>query len=294
MARSSYRIVHSTTYTYQVPVRVCHNIVMLHPRHDGATHPQNYRVLVKPHPEFVARREDYFGNQVQTFSLNESHRQLLVSASGKVDVVYPELPVPEQTQSWQVVRDQVLVQYDPNWFEVCQYRFDSPRVTVEPQFLDYARVSFRSNRPILEAALELTHRIHQDFEYDPRATEVHTPTTKAFEIRRGVCQDFAHVQIACLRSLGLSARYVSGYLRTEPVVGHRRLIGSDQSHAWVALYCGPEVGWIEFDPTNDKTCDSDHVPIAWGRDYHDVIPVRGVFLGGGDHDISVSVHVTAI
>ena len=151
--------------------------------------------------------------------------------------------------------------------------------------------SFTKARPILPAALDLTQRIFQDFAYDTTATDVYTSTAEAFELRRGVCQDFAHVQIACLRSIGLSARYVSGYLRTHPLPGQEKLVGADQSHAWISVYCGQKHGWIDLDPTNNKPSDLDHIPLAWGRDYHDVVPVRGVFLGGGHHQISVSVDV---
>ena len=161
-------------------------------------------------------------------------------------------------------------------------------------FEQYARHSFPTGRPILEAVLDLNQRIHRDFQYDPAATHVHTPTEEAYALRRGVCQDFSHVQIACLRALGLSARYVSGYLRTHAPTGQPRLIGADQSHAWVSVYCGQRIGWIDVDPTNDKLSDLDHIPIAWGRDYSDVVPVRGVFLGGGKHQVTVSVDVAPV
>lgn len=291
---ATYRIVHSTTYTYEQPVRVCHNIVMLTPRVDGASQPVNYRILVKPQPEVISRREDYFGNQIQTFSLEESHRQLLVAASGRVEVDHRSLPDTMMVPPWEQVRESVNSQTDRKWLETCQYRFSSPRIAISEEMTAYALQSFTPGRSILEAALELTGRVFNDFEYDSEATEVHTPTAEAFKIRKGVCQDFAHIQIGCLRSIGLCARYVSGYLRTEPALGEKKLIGADQSHAWISIYCGEQTGWVDLDPTNNKACDNDHIPIAWGRDYNDVIPVRGVFLGGGKHDIKVSVDVQLV
>ncbi len=292
--KHEYRISHVTTYSYESPVRVCHNLVMLTPRGDWVVNPLSHRVMVKPHPLTIHRREDYFGNAVHAFSIEESHRQLVVSASGRVEVSYDPLPPSEQSPAWEQVRQAVSAQSDPRWLEACQFRFDSERIQASPELADYARSSFPASRPILQAALELTRRIYSDYTYDTTATNVHTPTMEAFNLRRGVCQDFAHVQIACLRSLGLCARYVSGYLRTHPPVGQPRLVGADQSHAWVSVYCGQQLGWVDLDPTNNQLCHIDHIPIAWGRDYNDVVPVRGVFLGGGQHSITVSVDVAPI
>ncbi len=290
----AYRISHTTTYTYDSPVRVCRNLVMLSPRSDWVARPLGHRVTVKPHPLVIHRREDYFGNTVHAFSIEESHRQLIITASGRIEVCYDPLPPADQSLAWEQVREAVHAQSDPRWLEACQFYFNSDRIKVSPAFVDYARPSFPAGRPILQAALELTHRVFSDFAYDTTATHVNTPTEEAFAHRHGVCQDFAHVQIACLRSLGLSARYVSGYLRTHPPVGQARLVGADQSHAWVSIYCGQQLGWVDIDPTNDKLCHVDHIPIAWGRDYNDVIPIRGVFLGGGQHAINVSVDVSPV
>lgn len=290
----AYRISHTTTYTYDSPVRVCHNLVMLTPRSDWVVKPMGHRVHVKPHPQVIHRREDYFGNIVHAFSIEESHRQLIVTASGRVEVAYDPLPPLEESPAWEQVRDAVHQQTDLRWLEACQFRFNSERVQTGAELANYARRSFPTGRPILAAALELTQRIHEDFAYDTTATTVHTPTYEAFVLRRGVCQDFAHIQIACLRSLGLSSRYVSGYLRTLPPAGQPRLIGADQSHAWVSIYCGQQLGWVDLDPTNNRLCNIDHIPVAWGRDYTDVVPIRGVFLGGGQHTISVAVDVTPV
>ncbi len=292
MQNAIYRISHVTTYRYETPVRVCHNIVRLSPRSDWYARSINHRVSVKPTPSILNYREDYFGNQLCAFSIEESHRQLTVSASGRVQIEIEELPPADATPSWESIHESIRAQSDPRWLEACQFRYDSPRVQAGKPFASYAAPSFPVTRPILEAAIELTERIHQDFTYDTKATHVHTPTEEAFELRRGVCQDFAHIQLACFRSLGLSARYVSGYLRTEPKPGTEKLVGADQSHAWVSLYCGQQLGWVDLDPTNAKICDTDHIPLAWGRDYTDVVPIRGVFLGGGKHQITVSVDVS--
>jgi transglutaminase-like putative cysteine protease len=169
--------------------------------------------------------------------------------------------------------------------------YDSPRIRRSTIFREFAEPSFDAEDSAVDAISNLAQRIHDHFKYDPLATHCHTQTEEAFELRRGVCQDFAHIMIAALRSMGVPARYISGYLRTIPPPGKERLIGADQSHAWVAAYCGSETGWIEFDPTNSCLCGSDHIPIAWGRDYSDIVPVRGTFLGGGDSRMHVSVDV---
>lgn len=264
---------------------------MLTPRNDGIVRPLNHRVTIKPHPTLLNHREDYFGNQIHAFSIEESHRQLVVSAIGRAEVRYEPLPAPSETMPWESVKDSVQRQIDPRWLDACQFRFNSPRIETSSTYMQYALPSFTPGRPILQAGLDLTRRIFEEFKYDTAATHVHTSTEEAFGLKRGVCQDFAHVMIACLRSIGLSARYVSGYLRTYPPPGQTKLVGADQSHAWVSLYCGSRLGWVDLDPTNNKAANVDHIPIAWGRDYNDVVPVKGVFLGGGKHLVNVTVDV---
>jgi len=166
--------------------------------------------------------------------------------------------------------------------------FESPRVPVGAEFAAYAAPSFSTSRPLIEALLEFTARIHEDFRFDSKATDVRTSPVEVLRTRRGVCQDFAHLQVACLRSLGLAARYVSGYIRTYPPPGRPRLIGADASHAWASVYC-PDIGWLDVDPTNNLIPSDSHVTLAWGRDYGDVSPVRGVILGGRDHKLEVGV-----
>ncbi len=283
-----YRIRHVSSYHYSAPVSVCHNFLMLTPREGGRVHSLSHRLVIRPTPLFSSRRTDSFGNTVHSFAIEENHRQLAVTATSHVDVA--EARPPEKTPPWETVVGGVVAQTDPDWLEACRFAFDSPRISRAPEFADYAIASFVPERPILDAAFDLTKRIHEDFEYDKAATSVGTPTREAFDIRKGVCQDFAHVQISCLRSLGVPARYVSGYLRTVSRPGQPRIVGADQSHAWLAVYCGA-AGWVEVDPTNACLSSQDHIPIAWGRDYDDVVPVKGVVLGGGDHQLSVSVDV---
>jgi transglutaminase-like putative cysteine protease len=292
MESVTYRIHHTTTYNYSTPVRVCHNLVMLTPRGDGHAEILTHRLNIRPTPPILSKRTDYFGNLVHAFSIEESHRQLVVNATARVRVESRDCP--EISTPWNFVRQQIVSQIDPHWLDACRFAFNSPRIQMAPQFAEYSSVSFTPQRSILEAARDLTSRIHRDFKYDSLSTNVNTSTDRVFAQRSGVCQDFSHVQIACLRSIGLCARYVSGYLRTNPPPGKERLIGADQSHAWVSLYCGPELGWIDLDPTNDCLAGVSHIPIAWGRDYTDVTPFRGVFLGGGDHRLEVSVDVCPV
>jgi len=278
-----YKISHVTTYQYHSPVRVCHNYVMLTPREEFPVECHSYRLVIRPTPQVAARRKDSFGNTVHSFSIEESHRQLVVNASSRVTVSPRFLPAPETTLPWELSQQGIATQTDLDWFSACRYLYNSSRIRRSAEFADFAALSFTPGRPILEAAMELNTRIHQHFKYDTQATNVMTTPEEAFRMGEGVCQDFAHVQVACLRSIGLPARYVSGYLRNMPLPGQVRLIGADQSHAWLSLYCGSGLGWVDFDPTNNCTASTDHIPIAWGRDYSDVAPFRGVFLGGGEH-----------
>jgi transglutaminase-like putative cysteine protease len=289
-----YKITHTTTYNYSEPVRVCHNYVMLTPREDLHVRCQSHRLVIRPTPLLSGRRKDYFGNTVHSFSIEENHRQLTVTATSRVAVDEIPRPDPEASTPWEQIAEGTARQTDAHWWEACPFVFDSPRVQRDPRYRDFAEESFSAGRPIVAAAQDLVRRIHAGFQYDPQATSVTTSTEEAFQLRRGVCQDFAHIAIACLRSLGLPARYVSGYLRTIPPPGEPRRVGVDQSHAWVSLYTGPELQWMDFDPTNNAPCSTDHVPVAWGRDYSDVVPMKGVVLGGGEHQLHVSVDVAPV
>ena len=247
-------------------------------------------MIVHPEPFDIRRGRDSFGNNETYFSVEHPHMGLTVTAVSNVDVraiaLHPKYP------AWEDVVEE-LAQFDkePN-YAAAPFTFSTPRTAPFPEIEAYARESFTPGRCILEASRELTSRIHKEFAYDPRATNVSTPIKHVFENKRGVCQDFAHLQLACYRSLGLAARYISGYLRTYPPEGHVPLRGADASHAWISVYCG-QGQWIDFDPTNDMIPSTDHITVAWGRDYNDVCPIRGVILGGGTHLMSVSVDVHA-
>lgn len=285
-----YKVTHTTTYQYGAPVAVCHNQVHLTPREGRRVQCPMHRLSIRPTPSHSVNRRDYFGNLVHWFSIEESHRKMTITATSRVKVLPAEYKENAESPTWETVRDSLRDGSANDWLEAVQFLYDSPAIPRSEQLAEFARPSFPDGRPILQCVRDLTRRIYEEFEYDPRATEVTTPTLEAFELKRGVCQDFAHIQIGCLRSIGLAARYVSGYLRTEPPEGKPRLVGADRSHAWLSIFCGP-LGWLEFDPTNDTMCSLDHVMLAWGREYSDVSPIKGVFLGGGNQNHTVSVDV---
>ncbi len=289
-----YRVVHTTSYNYESPISVSHNRVILTPRECSWVRCLWHRLTVHPAPTWSIKRHDYFGNLVHVFGIEEGHMQLTVTAASQVEVFGQSLPLPADSPQWESLARNTGDSLLDDPLETSVFRFCSPRIATSQEFSQYAGESFSAGRPILEAVVELNSRMHADFQYDKESTDVDTSVEHAFELRRGVCQDFAHVQIAVLRSLGLSARYVSGYLRTLPPEGKERLVGADQSHAWVSLYCGQELGWVDLDPTNNCLCGVDHVPIAWGRDYSDIVPFRGVFLGDGRHRLEVSVDVCPV
>jgi transglutaminase-like putative cysteine protease len=196
-----------------------------------------------------------------------------------------------ESRPWEAVVESLVTDHSDAGLDAYQFVFDSQRVAASRELADYAATSFPEGRPLLEAVLDLTRNIHQDFRFDTKATEVSTPLQEFFQKRRGVCQDFAHLQIACLRSLGLAARYMSGYLRTMPPAGQPRLVGADASHAWCSIW-NPGAGWVDFDPTNNCVPTDGHITVAWGRDYSDVSPIHGVLLGGAKHTLDVGVDVT--
>ena len=293
-----YHITHTTRYTYTELAPVCHNLVHLAPRADARQKCVDYHLKVEPTPAFFTSRDDYFGNRAEYFSIESAHRNLQIIAESTVEVL-PSGATQLADAPWQecvMNRTQLGdVRRPAGTIEPfhAQLAFPSPRVPLLPELRDYAAKSFLPKRPIVQAVVDLTARIHHDFEFDPRATTVDTPLAETLRLRRGVCQDFAHLAIGCLRSMGLPARYVSGYLRTTPPAGKARLVGADASHAWCSAWCGP-LGWLDFDPTNNCLVGDSYVTIAWGRDYGDVCPIQGMFVGGGQHRIAVSVDVAPL
>ncbi|MEM8946973.1 MAG: transglutaminase family protein [Planctomycetota bacterium] len=285
---------HTTKYAYSEPVPVCHNKLHLAPRTHFNQRCSDFRLLVIPEPAAIVSSHDYFGNRTDYFSLTDAHRGLSVTASSSMEVIDTgELLAMHVDTSWEAVQSATASLHSDDALELQLLTFASDYIPVGEAYADYARPSFAADRAIVDAITDLTRRIHEEFDYDPRTTNVSTPVEQVLAQKSGVCQDFAHFQIACLRSVGLAARYVSGYLRTVPPAGKPRLVGADASHAWLSVYCG-EVGWIDFDPTNNTICGTDYITIAHGRDYGDVCPIQGVFLGGGDHSMSVYVDVEAI
>ena len=285
-----YHVTHTTTYHYSKPVSLCHNLVHLTPRTDARQTCLRSELSVTPRPALLREQSDYFGNRETYFTIEAPHDCLSVRVVSSAEVTPPAAPDADATPPWESVRSFLCEDISPDGLLARQFVFDSPYVQAHADLADYAGPSFGPGRPLLAAALDLMRRIHADFRYDPKATTVSTPLQDVLSLRRGVCQDFAHLQIGCLRSLGLAARYVSGYLRTTPPPGRPRLVGADASHAWLSVFC-PGFGWIDLDPTNDLIPSDGHVVLAWGRDYEDVSPIKGVNLGGGRHAMSVEVDV---
>ena len=288
-----YHVEHSTSYAYSEPVPVCHNEIHLVPRGLPRQRILSNAITVKPHPSSLSTHTDAFGNTVGYFSIQEPHEQLTVASSSSVEVFAPEPWQQLPTRGWDLVRDDLDRATGPEALQAKQFRFESPLVrTLEPLAVWAAEI-FPPGRPWAEAVVDLTRRIYREFVYDPTATTTSTPVEEVFRLRRGVCQDFAHLQIACLRSLGLAARYVSGYIANTRAPGERELVGADASHAWLSVW-GGESGWLDLDPTNDCVPGSQHVTLGWGRDYADVCPIKGVYIGGGSHSMDVAVHVTPL
>jgi transglutaminase-like putative cysteine protease len=294
-----YQITHKTWYAYADLVPICHNLVHLAPRATPSQKCFAYRLKIEPAPAFLTYRDDYFGNRTEHFSIEGAHRKLEIVAESTVEVAPTDTQERNESPAWE---ECVLKQTDAagngsphEAFDpiLWQLSYSSPRVPAIDELREYAEPSFPSRRPIIEALADLAARIHGDFQFDARATTVDTPLVDVLRLRRGVCQDFAHLAAGCLRAMGLAARYTSGYLRTSPPPGKARLIGADASHAWCSCWCGP-LGWVDFDPTNNCFAGDSHVTIAWGRDYGDVCPIQGVFVGGGEHRIGVSVEVAPV
>lgn len=288
-----YRIVHRTTCRYRHPVSVGKHVACLKPRSLPRQQLAQSQLHIQPTPATMTERIDYFGNLLYFFTVQEPHKELVVESRSEVEVTGDASTRPQDSLPWEEVIESLSRDQSTEVLETCQFRFESPRIKPRPQFAAYALESFTPGRPMREALLDLTARIHKDFSFDSKVTNVRTTTDEVFRKRRGVCQDFAHLQIACLRSLNLPARYVSGYLRTYPPPGQSRLVGADASHAWVSAYC-PGIGWIDVDPTNNLVPSNGHVTIAWGRDYGDVSPLHGLIQGGGAHDLTVAVDMEAI
>lgn len=280
----TYRATHVTRHIYEEPVAQSVNELRLTPRDYGRQHVREFDVQVEPEPALWRTRRDWFGNEVTTFSIFEPHDRFTVTATSIVEVEPARVGV-LPTVRWEEARDILSAGTEDASLEASEYIYDSPFVAATPDLAAFAKPVFEPGRPLVEALEELSRKIHREFEYAPKSTSIDMPLAEVLKNRRGVCQDFSHVMIGALRSLRLAARYVSGYLRSGA-----NYQGAEASHAWVAAFV-PGAGWLHFDPTNDMVPSDGHVTLAWGRDYSDVTPVKGVTLGGGAQLVEVAVRV---
>lgn len=284
-----YRIKHVTEYTYGLKVSQCYNEAHLIPRDTLTQKVMNSELHILPMVEDHSTRIDHFGNTVSYFEIHESHKKLIVTSNSQVDLFTDSRPTPPLLTVAQA-RELMQQGIDEETLLAQEYLLPSPYIYLDKSFETYAAQSLRDDAPLADAVNDLMDRIYKEFEYDPHFTDTATPLSTVLEHKRGVCQDFAHLAIACLRSIGIAARYVSGYLETLPPPGEIKLEGADESHAWFAVYL-PQHGWIDYDPTNNLIPSDKHITLAWGRDYSDVSPLKGIIYGGGNHLLKVSVTV---
>ena len=290
-----YKIIHDTTYDYDEGVTFCHNIAILKPKNILGQEVHDYNLEISPTPSEFSEKKDFFGNTVVRFSIQEHHKELKVLATSTVDRDYERckdiedfeeaknLSLEETIELLNDVTDEVL--------DARQYQLESVLIkNINEDIRSYALESFKPERSVYEASCELMHRIFKDFEFNTSVTNVATPISEVMKVKKGVCQDFAQIAIACLRSVSLPARYVSGYIETLPPPGKEKLVGTDASHAWFSVYI-PTFGWVDFDPTNDQVPKNQHIVVAWGRDYYDVAPLKGVLYSSGLSKLSVSVDI---
>jgi transglutaminase-like putative cysteine protease len=287
-----YDITHVTRYTYGAIVEFTTGVLRLAPRSGDGQEVERFGVVTDPVSRPLTERLDPFGNRILSLRIEKPHRQLSITASSRVRV--SRVPAPTRSPNWEsVAADAIAIQsLDADCPAIALY--PSRRIALFDEATAYAKESFSPDRPIFDAAIELTRRIRSDFAYDPGATEVSTPAAEAFDRRRGVCQDFAHIMIAAVRGIALPALYVSGYIRTIPPPGTERLAGGDATHAWVSVWCGAALGWRDFDPTNAGSIQNDHIAVARGRDYSDVSPIESMILSSGRHRLEVEVDVIPV
>jgi transglutaminase-like putative cysteine protease len=289
-----YDIRQTTTYDYASKVTYAHHVLHLMPI--NRTRQRVHAAALEIFPVPVERREgfDFFGNHVTWIGLEEPHDSLSIKVAARVAVEAPADPAPLATPPWEEVRAAVMMTSDIGATSPAHFLFPSRQVSLDPEIADYARKSFLPERPVFDGASDLMRRIKADFVYEVGATSVATTPTAAYALRRGVCQDFAHIMISGLRGIGLPSAYVSGYLRTVPKEGRARLAGADAMHAWVMVWCGEVAGWCGFDPTNAILVSDDHVTLAIGRDYSDIAPIAGVVFASGGQHLEVSVDVIPV
>jgi transglutaminase-like putative cysteine protease len=292
MNAAHYAVRHETLYRYDRDVAHAHQQLHLTPRSFARQRCLQHGIEIQPQPAARSEHLDAFGNCVTRVELDRPHAHLQVVAVMNVSLEVPPETLAAPGEDWQRVRQQLAYQareLEPDWLEAMRFRGESPFVRIKRQFSDFARDCLQPGRSVLEVADALMAKVHAEFTYAPGETEIATPLLDVLHKRRGVCQDYAHLMIACLRSAGLAARYVSGYVHTQG----SDVLGANASHAWVSVFA-PPFGWVEFDPTNNVRVRQEHIALAWGRDFGDVSPLRGVILGGGSHVLSVRVVVRAV
>jgi transglutaminase-like putative cysteine protease len=289
-----YDIRHVTTYAYESPVSFARCSLRLEPRSGDGQQLVSHSVDIRPRPADRTVRRDFFGTHTESIVIEVAHRHLRIDSRSRVSVSRRAPGRTAPSPAWEDVRDLAFEAVSLGPASPVGYVFASALVPVQPAVTAYASASFPRGMGVLVGTVDLMHRIRSEFKYDPKATVISTPLEEVFEKRHGVCQDFAHVMIAGLRGLGLPAAYVSGYLRTIPPEGKPRLQGADATHAWVSLWCGPRLGWIGFDPTNDLLVENDHIILGVGRDFSDVSPVDGIIVGSRKQKLSVAVDVMLV
>ncbi len=290
-----YHIVHETSYQYQTSVTLSQQVLHMTPRAFDYQDTRSHQIDIEPLPQERSERLDYFGNPVTGITLSTPHQTLLVRATSTVALRNrPDRQQMNTSLPWETMRDSLR---DPDatarFMDPIRFLFESPHIMRSAAFAQYAAPSFTPQRPLLDAAYDLMERIYNDFEFDDKATTISTPLHDVLHGKRGVCQDFAHLMIGCLRTVGIASRYVSGYILTHPPPGQPRMVGTDASHAWVSVYCSDQ-GWVDFDPTNCRLVQNEHVTLGWGRDFSDVTPMRGIVLGGGEQDLTVRVTMSPL
>lgn len=285
-----YDVSHRTIYRYSTPVAQSQHIVHMAPRPVDRQRIKGHTLVIEPAPTIRTEREDFYGNRVVMFDIEQDHKELIVHARSTISVSAPKPIAIAASMPWDALARRIA---DPKAgvdLGVVRYACASRHTRATPEIAAYVLPSFPAGRPVLEAAWSLVERIYADFTFDSTATDVSTPITDVLHRRRGVCQDFSHLALACLRTMRIAARYVSGYILTKPPAGVPRLAGADASHAWISVW-SPEFGWVDFDPTNGLMPKDEHITIAYGRDYDDVSPISGILLGGSEHSVSVGVDV---
>ena len=286
-----YAIRHTTRYVYEAPVSSARHMLRLWPRRELRQDVLDWRVHVRPRPAERVERPDFFGNPTDAVLIEHAHEALVIEAHGRIRLRAPALVDAAATPAWETMLDTTMAMRLAGPDAPVHFAFPSRKVPIDEAIRAYAVPSFPAGRPVLACARDLVRRIHEDFTYEPGSTDTSTNARQALDRRAGVCQDFAHVAIGCLRSLGVPAAYVGGYLRTYPPPGRPRLVGADAMHAWISVWCGEAAGWVDMDPTNDTLTRLDHIVTGRGRDFGDISPIDGVILGGGDHVLKVGVDV---